>query len=440
MAILVSLGVVAGVYAIAGLTSPFIYWPTYRLLWRTTLTSRGKGLSASVRLRQIGFLLRQLALLPVWTALWYLDDLLYPAYRSRRTEPVFIVGQPRSGTTLLHRTLAADEGTFFAVRHIEWRLPFISVQKFLRYTGLASRLATRSYWPNTAAGRMASKMHPNTLADWEEDGVFFEERVLHHFFLFLRFPYPDILGKLDEFDGLPAGVQEKFLRVHQRVLQKIAYLRGRSDALYLSKEVTSHNKIPQLMRRYPGARFLVILRPSRVFMSSLLGLVRNSTESKAGVDPATIPSWTHAFVERMQKDSLRLVHLCRVAIPEERQTRVPFESFIRDVPGTVASIYASLAIPLRAEFSAHLEVLKEQQLTRDRGYSYEESDLPGFEDYDRFVADTDREFRQNLLHGRMAFESRFEGGDVTPSQASDVVSRLRAAESDCALSAPTADA
>lgn len=408
MAIILTLVAVIGVYLIAFLTSPFPYWPTYRLLWKAVLTTRDKSITTAARGQQIAFLIRHATLLPLWTAFWYLDDLLFPGYRAQRIKPLFIVGQPRSGTTLMHRTLAADEETFFAVRHIEWRFPFITVQKLMQYSGISDRLAAKNYWPNTPEGRLASKMHPNNLADWEEDGIFFEERIVHHFFLFLRFPYPQILASLDDFEGLPLAAQRRILGVHNKVLQKVMYLRNKQEALYLSKEVTSHNKIPELMRLYPDARFLIILRPSPLFMGSLLELVRISTQAKTGIDPTTIPSWMDAFVDRMRRDSLRLVSLCRSAIPHERQVRISSERFTRDVPGVVAHIYASLAIPLRPRFATHLNDLQAKQHNRDRGYCYDESGVGGFEEYDQFVADVDRGFGDESFRGTMAIGSAIE--------------------------------
>lgn len=186
-------------YLLTAILAPFPYWPTYRLLWRSVLRSVHQNIPWQTKRRQSLFLIRYALTAPLYTLLWFLDELLFPAYRQAPVHPVFIIGQPRSGTTLLHRTLAADDRTFFAIRHIEWRYPFLIVQKILNATGFAQRLLQLNYWPDTEIGRQAARMHPNTLADWEEDGIFFEERFLHHFFLFLRFPYPEILPLVDEF-------------------------------------------------------------------------------------------------------------------------------------------------------------------------------------------------------------------------------------------------
>lgn len=324
---------------------------------------------------------------PLWTIFWYLDEILYPDYRRRDIQPVFIIGQPRCGTTFLHRTLASDDYSFFAIRHIEWRYPFISLQKLIKVFGLDMALRNVNYWPKTEAGQLAAKMHPNTLADWEEEGIFFEEKFLHHFFIFLRFPYPELLPYVDSFPELPDQVQQKMLSVYQKVLQKVQYLRGQQPRIYLSKEVTSHKRIPALLKLFPSARFVVIVRPAQDFMASLLALVRMSTISKTGVDPGLSEEWRAAFMRRMRDDSLRLVNICMEVIPAGKLVRVSANDFTTNPDAAVHSIYRALGLTVCDEFAVYLSQVKKHQKTRERGYDYDDVVLDGFDDYDAFVKD-----------------------------------------------------
>ena len=382
MCLAVFLVCVALLYIVGLLLAPFPYWPTYFVLWRAVLFGPGDRLA---KRRQAAFLLRVGAAAPVWTLLWYLDEILYPAYRKQVIDPVFIIGQARCGSTLLHRTLATDEQTFFAVRHIEWRYPFILVQRLIGFLGLDNRLRNANYWPDSKVGKLAAKMHPNTLADWEEDGIFFEENYLHHLFIFLRFPYPELLPYLDGFPELPERAQQKMLRNHEKVLQKVHYLRGPPTRRYLSKEVAGHTKIPALIRQYPQARFIVITRSANNFMASLMALLRASTESKTGVDPKTIPDWEETMVRRMREDCRRLVALCQETIPLDRQVRVSATHFIANIHASVVEVYRELGLRVCDDFAAYLRRQQEGQNERQRGYDYASLVLQGFEEYDVFV-------------------------------------------------------
>lgn len=381
------------VYALGILLAPFPYWRTYLLLWKTTLCSPS---TRHAKQKQAFFLTRVLVTAPFSTFFWYLDEILYPAYRQRTIHPVFIIGMPRCRTTFLHRTLAADEHNFFAVRHIEWRYPFISLQKLIKFLGLDNNLKKLNYWSKSEAGKLAAKMHPNTLADWEEDGIFFEENFLHHFFIFLRFPYPDLISHLDSFPELPQSVQQKMLLSYRKVLQKILYLRGPESRYFVSKEVTSHKKIPALIQMFPEARFILIARPANYFMPSLLALVRMSTLSKTGIDPLTLPGWSDRIVERMREDSNRLVYLCKEVIPADKLVLVSSEIFSKNPDIAVLSIYHVLGLHPENKFVAYLEHLKMLQKSRQRGYDYNLVQFEGFEEYDTFVQEISAHIEANL--------------------------------------------
>ena len=378
-------------YAFGILFSPFPYWRTYFTLWKTLLFDKEAAIGFQTRIRQGKFLLQYLLSCPLWTLLWHLDNLFYPDHRKMEIKPVFITGQPRSGTTFLHRTLAADTRTFLAIQHIEWRYPFIIFQKILKHSGLARKIAQKNYWPSSDAGQVAAKMHPNKLSDWEEDGIFYEERFLHHFFVFFRFPFPALLRYLDDFPALPEKVQEKILNVHHQTIQKIMFLRGQGKNVhYLSKEVTSHNKFPMMLKRYPEARFIISLRSSAAFMSSLVSLVRFSTMSKTGVDPIVIPAWESTFVQRMKNDSELLIKLCR-SIKDANKATIVFKHFNNDIVLAIEKVYDKFDFDLSPAYREHLFTLKKMQKTRIRQYEYEKVNYAGFDVFDQFVRDNERE-------------------------------------------------
>jgi hypothetical protein len=327
--------------------------------------------------------------------MWYLDELLFPAYKQQRIKPVIIIGQPRSGTSFMHRTLAKDEKNFFAVRHIEWRYPYITIQKLVGLLNLADKLKNTSYWPDNKAGRKAAKMHRDTLYDYEEDGIFYEECFLHHFFIFLRFPYPDLFSYLDDFPALPDKVQEHIIDTHRKVVQKISYLRG-GNTTYLSKEVTSHNKMDRILKLYPEAKFIVLARKSGDYLNSLLELVRNSTKAKNDVDPYTVPGWESVFVERMQRDSILLIDLLEHRIDRENQIRISYERLLDNIELSINYIYARLGRTLSRSYLPYIEEVTQKQQNRDSGYQYENRQFEGFERFDTFVSEVNIEHQSAL--------------------------------------------
>ncbi len=377
--------VVLALLVLLAFFSPFPYWRTYFYLWKILLFHNRKGMTLKAKINQAQFLLKSLFLSPVFTIFWYIDELFYPAYKKVAVSPVFIIGQPRCGTTFLHRTLAADSSTFLAIRHIEWRYPFISMQKLINTFGFTKNLLKRSYWPSNSAGNIAAKMHPNLLSDWEEDGIFFEECLLHHFFIFLRFPYPELLNYLDDFNSLTQKSRDKFLDFHERTIKKMKFLHNAGDKHYLSKEVTSHTKIPYLMSKYPSARIIVCVRKSKDFMNSLLPLVTYSTQVKNHLEPKKIEGWEECFTSRMEKDCQLLLTTLHCTLQSELQTRVTYNQLMDNLIPTITHIYTQNEFTMSANYLDYLEAKTIDQKSRHKGYRNRRQDFYGFEEYDKFV-------------------------------------------------------
>ena len=372
------------VAAVLAACTRFPYWPSLLVLGKAIAQS---GLPLRAKKEQARYVMLQILLAPLRGAASLIDELFFYRYRRVHIEPIFIIGEPRCGSTLLHRTMALS-GHHLAVRHYEWRYPFVICQKLFQWFKLDAAFANISYWPQGEIGSEAAKMHPDRLSDWEEDGIFFEENFCHHFFMFLRFPCEGVLRHGCDFSSLPARHQKVFLKEHKKAIQKIAYYQGYKQISYLSKEVVSHEMIPHLLAEYPNARFVITVRKSGEFLSSLIPLARASTMAKnAGFDPSCDPRWQQLILERIGRDCELLVDLCKQEIPAERQYRLPAVKLFADITSTICDLYQWLGIELDQNYLSYLISLASNQTTRERGYVYESHQFDGFADYDRFVED-----------------------------------------------------
>ena len=93
-----------------------------------------------------------------------LDRILFPAYRKQPIDrPVFIVGNPRSGTTFLHRLLLGSGDDLAAFELWEMLFPAITARKLL---GRSSRGSTVSHRPATtpriSTTRICAASRPTT--------------------------------------------------------------------------------------------------------------------------------------------------------------------------------------------------------------------------------------------------------------------------------------
>jgi hypothetical protein len=382
-------------YVLGVIASPFPYWPSYFRLWRHVLFDRDPMIPSRLRLSHALFLSRCALLCPLWSLLWYVDEIVFSRYNKQQiSRPVFIVSQPRSGSTFLHRTMSVDTKHFAAVRHIEWRFPFIVVQRFLTATGLMKRITQRSYWPKNAAGQLAGRMHKNVLGDFEEDGIFFEERFLHHGFVSLRFPYVRLQHYFDGFGKLPERARNRMLRVHGKVIKKMLYLRGGQKS-FLSKEALETELGAYFARLYPDAVFISILRDSNGFLNSCLQLMRRSTLAKTGIDPINLNGW-HSGITRALRTHCRKQLSFFEDIGEERQIRLPYDEFVSDIASTLQYVYARLGLEVSDAQLRHLENLQDRQRRRKRGYETGNIAFDGFDFFDDFAQEVRESHRACL--------------------------------------------
>lgn len=218
------------------------------------------------------------------------DECFFRGYRQVTVRrPVFITGVPRSGTTFLHRTLAADRERFTSLATWEAVLaPSITERKCL--TALASldrRLGGFARRGLDAALRCVcgdfDKIHPVSLDAPEEDYL----ALLPAggcFLLALAFPSSRSLWGLTRLDQAPPGEQARLLRFYRALLQRHLYHHGASRTL-LSKNAAFASWVPALRETFPDARFLICVREPTEALSSQLSSLHDARRL-FGIDPS----------------------------------------------------------------------------------------------------------------------------------------------------------
>lgn len=290
---------VVAVYTVSIFVLPFPNWTSFRIAFSAASTAR--NITMQQRVSMFSFLFKELLFLPIWATFWLLDEIIYPHYRNEKIkEPIFIISQPRSGTTFLLRTLSEDKDTFLSVKHFEWRYPYICFWQIVSILGLRDWIEARSYWPNTELGRKCEKIHNHVLGNYEEFGIFLEERFYHHYFVFRRFPFEAVLERVSQFDSLSKASADQMVDTFLRVVKKVHYFRGKNE-IFLAKENENVEFCRAVLARLEGARILMICRDPQPMLNSYLTMSVTCTEVKHGVDPTHRPGWhdvksfTHNF-------------------------------------------------------------------------------------------------------------------------------------------------
>ncbi|MEO6036990.1 MAG: sulfotransferase, partial [Saprospiraceae bacterium] len=209
-----------------------------------------------------------------------LDELLFPDYRKTDcSKSVFIIGIPRSATTLLYKILAADTRHFHCFKL--WELVFapsilqkyffVGVQSLDRRIG--NPLYRLSLWLDKVIFGEFRGIHEMGLSKPEEDEVLF----LYNFSsVYLHFFYPDtpVLDNVLRYDEmLPEKVRTANVNFYYRCIQRHQYVFDRrGKRFFLSKNPCFVSKMNSIALRFDRAKFIYPLRSPLQAIPSTISL------------------------------------------------------------------------------------------------------------------------------------------------------------------------
>ncbi|MBY0400199.1 sulfotransferase [Myxococcota bacterium] len=284
-----------------------------------------------------------------------LDRVLFGRFaRIAVSRPVVIIGHSRSGTTLMHELLAADEQFSWFMTY-ELILPALVQKKLVRLLGRfdrehrGGRFERRlRAWQDRAfaAGR---QMHPMDLLGPEED-EFVLAPTFYSGTVGVVFPNLEDLQPYSRFDErLDARTRRRVMAFYRACVQRQLSLNGPAKT-HLSKNPMFSNKVRSLIEAFPDARFVVMVRnPYETIPSIQKMMLRNykaSGTDRAQIDAALAIVWENSIAMYRQPFEVLDAH------PEVRWTAVPYELLTTDPAAAMRQVYLELGIPI-GESSEH---------------------------------------------------------------------------------------
>lgn len=275
-----------------------------------------------------------------WLA-FRLDDLLFPGYRQVPVEePLFVVGLPRSGTTLLHRVLALDEERFTTLRLWELLLaPAVVERKAFRALGAVDRVLGRPgarllRWAESRLLAFMDDVHPTALEHPEEDYLFLLP-AFAAFILILAFPGHPRLWGVARLDLQDDDARRDLVAFYRSCLQRHLYVEG-TDRRILSKNPSFTPFLETLVEAFPDARFIGCVRDPCAAVASQL----SSLEDGAAFFGWSVaePRWRDPVVELLGFYGRRLVAVLPT-LPADRHAWAPLPALSADLEGEVRSLY-----------------------------------------------------------------------------------------------------
>ena len=307
-----------------------------------------------------------------------LDEIIFPRYRKTEVKkPVFIIGNPRSGTTLLHRMMDKDQENFTSFK--VWELifaPSITQRKliwaWIKFAKLLGAPVQKVLQLLNKRITKRTKTHTVRIDAAEED-----DHILIHGWcsstLWALYPIPEEMLPYFYFDrDIPRAQQDRVMKLYKNMLQRHLYAHGGKLTL-LTKNPNQAGKIESLLRFFPDARFINLARnpmetvPSMMdFMAAGWQIFCNPLEPYPHKQEFfEVMGFYYRYPIEFFKDKPDTCYFIR------------YDNLISDPEGMVREVYDFLDLELSEKFAATLqqEAEKSRNFRSEHVYSLEDMQL-----------------------------------------------------------------
>lgn len=327
--------------------------------------------------KRLGILLVSLGLyLPVQVIIWLgliVDEFFFTGYQNIQVkEPVFIIGNPRSGTTFLHRLLAKDTENFLTMK--TWEIfiaPSVFMRKVLKTLARAGR----------AVGAPIQRRLKRMERDWQRENVIHklaihapeeDEYLLIHIFSTLKIW--SFAAMIDEampyvyFDSrMDPKQKNRILDFYTRCLQRHLYMHQREGHHYLAKNPNYSPMVDSLLSRFPDAKFIYLVRNPLDAVSSHLSLKEYEWQMLGN------PLKPYASREFIIESSLHWYTYPLERLEEEAEDRyvvVNFNELVAHTRETVRDIYQCLGFEISPTYDQILREATERSRSHESDHEY----------------------------------------------------------------------
>jgi len=339
---------------------------------------RSQGTPARLSAKRVFLLCFLFVAYPFWNTYirlgLFLDNLLYPDYQKHQgPDPIFIIGNYRSGSTFFHRLLLKDQ-QFTCLKAWEiYFAPAIVHRKFIRFILKISKLVGSPVQKAVEAfDSLMNKiysMHKTGLYTFEQDSQLFYH-TWSSFNLFAIFPFPEQIKKYIYYDQLvPEKERNTHFGYYRGVLQRHQYLSP--SKLYLSKNPDFTPAVNTLLEKFPRARFINLIRSPEGMIPSAINLWASNWKAygtpreKYPLTKVIKEYARHWYIYPQQQLS---------GLPTDRYSVVYFDDLVDNPVKELTRIYKQFGLELSSEFLEilHGETVLSRNYNGQNNYSLEE--------------------------------------------------------------------
>ena len=308
-----------------------------------------------------------------------LDRLLVPGLgRTPLDRPVFILGNPRGGTTFVHRFLLNTE-KLCAFELWEMLFPAISARRI--FGRIVHRLA-----PLSPARYHSADAHETSLRDVETDDAMAFFHFVDGGFLWSYFlAWDDVWGseqsrRVFELDREPDREREKLFRYLEGCWRRNLIAKGKDRIVVKSSIFTL--RVRSLLRRYPDCKIVYVVRDPLETIPSGMSLLTGVLEQSYDMFHSTRAEDRKRYLENLYQGSCymyRAFHEAKKAgaIPPANLHVVRYPDLMNDFENTMKGLVDFLELDPAPSFADKVrdQARKQQKYQSKHAYSLEKFGL-----------------------------------------------------------------
>jgi hypothetical protein len=284
-----------------------------------------------------------------------LDKIFFPKFRENNyQDPIFIIGNYRSGSTFFHRILLRDD-QFTCLK--AWEIyfsPAVIHRKFVRLVlRLSSLIGSPVQKAVAAFDRMMNDiytMHRTGLMTYEQDSQLFYH-TWSSYNIFAIFPFPELARRYIYYDqDVPRDERLRQFGYYKEALHRHQFLRPGQQ--YLSKNPDFSPAVETLLEVFPNAKIINLVRPPEQMIPSSINLWAHNWRAY-GTPEEEFPQ-----VEVIMEHAYHWYsypHQKLSGLPPDRYQVVFFEDLVGDPKAEVCRIYNEFGLELSNEYLQVLE-------------------------------------------------------------------------------------
>ncbi len=354
----------------------YFHYPTFFKLLRLSFSR--KYFSPRHAVLVILFLVPFLLLRLFVCCMRLLDHILYPDFKNQEVRaPIYIIGNPRSGTTFSHRLLALDDQfTYFKL--YQTIFPAITCYRFFALFGRLDRMLGHP------GKRLLNIISNRSFKGWETIHKTGPEKAESDEMLFMYAMLSPLLGLLFPFlaelddatfvDFMPEKSRKKLMAYYYSCLQRHLYATGPNKIL-LQKVALIAGRIQAIHTLLPDMRIVHLIRHPAESIPSLISMFEVTWKSLAP-HLAEDGRACREMADLICKYYLHL-HEVEAAIPREYLLKLRYTDLVADPRAAVHEIYHHFGLDLRPEYDQLLvrEMQRARTYTSRHRYSLEQYGL-----------------------------------------------------------------